>query len=213
MPQTKSQHSSTLSKLYKSRKIILSLAQKRGYNIEDYDNFTINELNVLWVNNQMDILLENNKEDKKLYIKYHIMNKISPKNIYEYIDDLYRIEEILDEEKDDLIIVIKDKCSDSLLALISAIYNKDKIFFNVYNYNNYLFNILEHERVPKHTLLTNSQKEAISKKYNILKDSEYPEISRFDPVAMAIGLRPGQLCEIERSSPTSLTTKYYRICV
>ena len=123
MPQTKSQHSSTLSKLYKSRKIILSLAQKRGYNIEDYDNFTINELNVLWVNNQMDILLENEKEDKKLYIKYHIMNKISPKNIYEYIDDLYRIEEILDEEKDDLIIVIKDKCSDSLLALISAIYN------------------------------------------------------------------------------------------
>jgi DNA-directed RNA polymerase subunit H (RpoH/RPB5) len=213
MPQTKSQHSSTLSKLYKSRKIILSLAQKRGYNIEDYDNFTINELNVLWVNNQMDILLENEKEDKKLYIKYHIMNKISPKNIYEYIDDLYRIEEILDEEKDDLIIVIKDKCSDSLLALISAIYNKDKIFFNVYNYNNYLFNILEHERVPKHTLLTDSQKEAISKKYNILKDSEYPEISRFDPVAMAIGLRPGQLCEIERSSPTSLTTKYYRICV
>ena len=141
------------------------------------------------------------------------MNKISPKNIYEYIDDLYRIEEILDEEKDDLIIVIKDKCSDSLLALISAIYNKDKIFFNVYNYNNYLFNILEHERVPKHTLLTDSQKEAISKKYNVLKDSEYPEISRFDPVAMAIGLKPGQLCEIERSSPTSLTTKYYRICV
>ena len=157
--------------------------------------------------------LENEKEDKKLYIKYHIMNKISPKNIYEYIDDLYRIEEILDEEKDDLIIVIKDKCSDSLLSLISSIYNKDNIFFNVYNYNNYLFNILEHERVPKHTLVTDSQKEAISKKYNILKDSEYPEISRFDPVAMAIGLRPGQLCEIERSSPTSLTTKYYRICV
>ena len=30
---------------------------------------------------------------------------------------------------------------------------------------------------------------------------------------MAIGLRPGQVAEITRKSPTALDTKYYRLCV
>ncbi len=212
MPQTKSQHSSTLSKLYKSRKTILSLAQKRGFNTKNYDNFTVTELNTLYNNNQMDILLSNDSNGKKLYIKYYIDNKIGSKNIYETVDDLFRIDEILDTS-DDLIIVIKDKCSDSLLSLISTLYKKDGIFVNIFNYNNYLFNILDHERVPNHRVLSKDEKIIISKKYNVMKDSEYPEISRFDPVALAIGLRPGDLCEIKRSSPTSLITNYYRICV
>ena len=50
------------------------------------------------------------------------------------------------------------------------------------------------------------------KKYNILNEKQFPEIGRFDPVAQAIGLRPNQLCEITRSTRTSITTKYYRLC-
>lgn len=211
MSKNKSQHSSTLSKLYKSRKIILNLAEKRGFNIEPYKDFTVNELNTLYTTNQMDMLLENNDNDKKMYIKYHINNKIGHKNIYEYIDDLFKVEELL-EESDDLLIIIKDKCSDALNSLISTVYKKNNIYFNMFNYNDYLFNILEHDKVPPHRVLTEQEKNEISKKYNITDDSQYPEISRFDPVAMAIGIRPGELCEITRSSPTSLTTKYYRLC-
>ena len=48
--------------------------------------------------------------------------------------------------------------------------------------------------------------------HNIINDSQWPEISRFDPVAAAIGIKPGEVAEITRSSPTSLTTKYYRLC-
>ena len=39
-----------------------------------------------------------------------------------------------------------------------------------------------------------------------------PNISRFDPVAQVIGIRPGEYCEIIRPSKTSITSKYYRIC-
>ena len=52
----------------------------------------------------------------------------------------------------------------------------------------------------------------VDKKYNIVDDSQFPEISRFDPVALAIGIRPNQVCEIERPSPTSIRTYYYRLC-
>ena len=75
-----------------------------------------------------------------------------------------------------------------------------------------MFNILEHSLVPKHRILSNEEKDSIKKKYYIVNESEFPEISRFDPVAIAIGLRPNQLCEILRSSKTSITTFYYRLC-
>ena len=50
-------------------------------------------------------------------------------------------------------------------------------------------------------------------KMNIVDNSKIPEISRFDPVAIAIGLRPGDICEIIRPSITSITGTYYRYCI
>ena len=52
-----------------------------------------------------------------------------------------------------------------------------------------------------------------SMKYNIIDLIHFPDISRFDPVARAIGLRPGQVCHIVRPSKTAITADYYRICV
>ena len=71
---------------------------------------------------------------------------------------------------------------------------------------------MDNRLVPPHRPLNDTEKEAVKKEYNILEESQFPEISRFDPVALAIGLRPGQVVEIIRSSPTALTTKYYRLC-
>ena len=48
--------------------------------------------------------------------------------------------------------------------------------------------------------------------YNIVDDSQFPKISRFDPVAMAIGIRPEELCKIIRPSKTAIESNYYRIC-
>ena len=56
------------------------------------------------------------------------------------------------------------------------------------------------------------KKKTMLKKYNILYDSQFPEISRFDSVAEAIGLRPNQLCKITRNSPTAIKSEYYRLC-
>ena len=57
------------------------------------------------------------------------------------------------------------------------------------------------------------KKKKIEKKYYVTDNKQFPEISRFDPVAQAGGLRPNQLVEITRSSPTAITTKYYRLCI
>ena len=78
--------SSTISKIFKSRKILLNILEKREFIVDDYTNFGINEIQIMSLNNQLDMLL-NNKNGKKIYIKYH-SNKLRYTHINEYIDDL-----------------------------------------------------------------------------------------------------------------------------
>lgn len=61
--------------------------------------------------------------------------------------------------------------------------------------------------------MTNSEVDVLKKEFNLKNLQQLPEMSRFDPVALIIGMRPGQVCKIERKSPTSMVSNYYRICV
>ena len=70
-----SQNSSILiSHIYNSRKVVLELMKKQGYNVNDYANFSINEVNSMKLNNQLDMLLETSDENiskgKELYNIY-----------------------------------------------------------------------------------------------------------------------------------------------
>ena len=203
--------SSTVSKLYKSRKILLNILEKRGYGINDYNNFGINEIQILFLNNQLDLLLQN-KDGRKIFVKYHITNKLRETHINDYVDDLFNLEEVL-SEKDELLIIVKDQnINKTLEEYMEYMFVKDGIYINISKMNNYLFNILDHCMVPEHRILSDREKEEIYRKHKIMIDCELPEISRFDPVAKAIGIKPGELCEITRSSKTSITSKYYRLC-
>ena len=74
------------------------------------------------------------------------------------------------------------------------------------------FNILNHDLVPPHRVLSEEEKNIIKKKYNITNDKQVPDISRFSPVSLAIGIRPGEMCEIIRPSKTAISSPFYRIC-
>ena len=214
MSKQKPVNSQTISKIFTSRKIILDLAKERGFDTSDYDDFTINEVLVLHNNKQLDMLLEKpigQEKTKKIYYKYHLGPKLRVPHVCDYIEDLFTIEEILTPE-DDLIIICKDEPNDALKNALNMEYNKNGYFTNIYNLHNYLYNILNNNLVPKHEVIDNYKREEVEKEYNIINNSQWPEISRYDPVALAIGLRPGHVVEITRNSPTALETKYYRLC-
>ena len=167
-------------------------------------------------NDQLDMLLNSKEEDggepiKKMFVKYHL-TKLSNSAVYDIIDDLFSVDDIL-SKKDELIIIVKDKPNVKIQQLVELIYKTDSIYFNISSVKEYMFNILDHNMVPQHRVMTNAEKENVKTKYNVVKDKEFPEISRFDPVAKVIGLRPGQLCEIIRPSPTSIKSIYYRLCI
>ena len=204
-------YSPLISKIYTSRNILLEILKWRGFNVDDYTGFSVTEAHIMYNNKQLDMILENPDSGKTIYIKYHLTTRLSPLHIYEYVDDLFDIEEVL-KNSDELIIISKDKVNQTTEDLVDQLYIKDKKFVNIYDLNNYLFNILNHNAVPKHTILDQSEKDEVKKRYNIVKDSQFPEISRSDPVSKAIGLRPGELCKIIRSSPTAVESNYYRLC-
>jgi len=169
-------------------------------------------------NNQLDMILdkieteknERNEKNRKIYIKYYLAKALRPSNIQEMIDDLFSVEEVL-TKNDTLLIVVKDEVNDTHINTIKHIWESEKIFIIIIPIKRLQFNILEHILVPKHRVLTESEKIRIKTKYNI-NDNQFPDISRFDPVAQAIGIRPGEVCEIIRPSKTAISARYYRIC-
>ena len=128
------------------------------------------------------------------------------------IDDLFNIDQVL-TKNDTLFIVIKDDPNDTLINEIKQIWENDKIYVILESLKRLQFNILEHSLVPEHILLAQPEIDAVLKKYNINNTNLLPEISRFDPVARVIGLRPGDVCLIKRPSKTAIETNYYRVCI
>ena len=206
-----------ISQIYNSRKIVLELMKKQEYNVKDYENFSINEINSMKQNNQLDMLLEtddtsNKKTKRKTYIRYYLGKSIRPSNIHEMIDDLFILTETLKKE-DTLFIITKDEPNETLINELKHIWEKDGYFIVMENIKRLQFNILNHILVPSHRVMEDNEVLEVMKKYNITDKIQFPDISRFDPVARVIGLRPGQVCHIIRPSKTSIETNYYRVCV
>ena len=210
--------SGLVSTVYKSRKTVIELMKAQGYAVEEYANFSVNEVNSMLQHKQLDMLMEKLEEDpstkrkNKIYIRYYLTKTLRPQNIQEILDDLFHLEEILTKQ-DTLMIIIKDDMNETMTNLLKHIWEQDSIFIVIQNIKRLQFNILEHAIVPPHRVLTKDEVVEIKNKYNIIDDFQFPDVSRFDPVSQVIGIRPGQVCEIIRPSKTAIQSYYYRICI
>jgi len=209
-----------ISQIYNSRKTVLELMNNQGFDVSGYANFSVSEINAMKQNNQLDMLLESKPEKSgekpvntnKIYIRYYLAKTIRPTNIHEMIDDLFILTETL-KKTDTLYIIIKDNVNETLINELKHIWERDGLFIVIESIKCLQFNILKHVLVPEHKVMSDADVNDVMIRYNITDKVQFPDISRFDPVARAIGLRPGQVCNIIRPSKTSITTNYYRICV
>ena len=74
--------SESILNIYKSRNTLIEILQQREFNVDDYNEFSINEINVMFNNNQLDLLLENN--NNKIFVKYYLGKSLRPNNIINY---------------------------------------------------------------------------------------------------------------------------------
>ena len=196
--------------IYKSRNTLLKYLNHMGYNTNAYNNYNYDSVYNMIIHNSLDMYFS---EGKKIYCKFHVQKKpIRTQYIEEYIDEIYNIEEKL-SENDILIIIGTDNINDTTKSYITSLYIDRQINIIYLSIKELQYNVLEHKLVPKHSILSPEQITAIKTRYSITKNSEFPEISRFDPVAKAIGASPGDIIHIERKSKTAITSDYYRYCV
>ena len=141
-----------------------------------------------------------------------LAKSMRPVTIYEYIEDLYTLDEVL-EKKDDLVIIMKDEPNDTIRKTQVDIWEQDGFYVNIINIKRLQYNIMNHQLVPKHTVLTIEESDEVRRKYNITNNSQIPDISRFSPVSQVIGIRPGDLCRIQRPSKTAIKADFYRVCL
>ena len=70
--------------------------------------------------------------------------------------------------------------------------------------------VLLHELVPKHYLLTKEESQILLEKYQI-NISDLPKMFEKDPVSVAIGAKEGDIIKIVRDSHTTVKNiDYYR---
>jgi len=205
--------SNRILSIYKSRHTIIDLLDHQEYDTKEYEGFSINEIDAMVTNNQLDMLFTNPKTQRKAYVKYYLNAKqIRPAVLEDLIEDLYVIENVL-TKNDTLIVIIEDEPNDTIITKLQYLYDHDGYFVIIHNIKRLQFNILNHKLVPECIILEEPDIQALKKKHNIKNLVQLPEISRFDPQALAIGLRPGQVCMFKRESVTAMFYEYYRLCV
>jgi len=183
----------------------------QGFDTSEYDQYNLNEVNTRLLTDQLDMLLQT--DAKKVYIKYFLEKGLKKPNVAEIIDDLFNVDTILSPDTDCVVIITRDEMNEPLMIDLKHIWERDHILVIIQSLPRLQFNLLEHTLVPKHRVMSLEEVGIMKIRYNIENDAQLPDISRFDPVAQAIGLRPGQICEIIRPSKTAIESPYYRLCV
>jgi DNA-directed RNA polymerase subunit H (RpoH/RPB5) len=227
--------SKTIARLYNARKNLLDLLTAQGYDVEGYTNFGVNEVNAMYAHKQLDMLVETKssssekgkgKPKKKAYVKFHLEKMLSAGHINDLVEDLYVLgsggeigglgistnaNDTVLTERDALIIVTKQEVK-TMNQYLNQLFLQGR-FIVLLSLDRLQFNILNHQYVPPHTILLKEEMDEMMKKYNVGDKSQLPDISRYDPVALAIGMRPGDVCRIDRASKSAVHSTYYRVCV
>jgi DNA-directed RNA polymerase subunit H (RpoH/RPB5) len=153
-------------------------------------------------------------DDTKVYVRYQVHDKPGGKvpKLEDVIQELYHTEKFL-RPQDTLIVILDDEPNDSLRLKQQKWLEQDGIFVVIHSLARLQFNILKHTLTPAVTKLSPSETKEFMESFFVQEMDQLPEIGRFDPVALAICLRPGEICKFDRSSPTALKSYYYRFCV
>lgn len=112
----------------------------------------------------------------------------------------------------DALLVVHDGLTAPAASMVRELETKSGITLTTFHADTLLYDIWEHAAVPKHTLLTNDERESLLATFKCTED-QLPRMMREDPMARYMGLRVGDVVRIERPSVTVGMDIYYRIVV
>lgn len=160
------------------------------------------------------MLVQHSSQVKKVFVAFHLKHTL--RDIEPYVEEYFATENMLSTD-DWLVIIVKEDMNESMSQTLQAkqrqAWDNHGYFISIFTLSQLQFDINEHKYVPPRTILSDLEKEKVKARYCIRKDTEFPTISRFDPCAQVLGMRPGEVCYIERDSRTAITSDIYRFCL
>lgn len=209
-------HSPAIISIYTSLHTLMEYAEKLNFDISNYSGIGVDEIHAMHMNDQLHIVFENREINPETGTrqKWHIYYKINgPVKIPKSICDELCTEHEGFNKNDILIMVGGADINDSTKSVLRELYEKTGVVIVTPTLKRLQFNIFKNDIVPHHQVISISELTKVCNTYNISDMSQFPTISRFEPVSQAICMRPGQVCKITRKSQTALESVNYRLCV
>ena len=201
--------------IYNARRNVLELLSASNIDVSHYSHFSIPDVDAMYATKQLDMLLEHTdgSDYGRVYVKFHLDAKqLRKENLANIIDDLFVIDQVLtDKTKDTLIVVVEEEPNDTIVARLRYLHDHDGYFVVLHNIARLQFNIFKSQYVPPCKVLSAEEATVALQQFSCLGEA-LPTISRFDPQALALMLRPGQIVQFTRKSITALNYFFYRVC-
>jgi len=192
------------------------MLEYRGYDISNISPFTTftgtDKLDKLSIN-----LSKNGKE--LIQVHYEVEStRTNHKKLTKRIEDIISKLESPEKSKDlTIIFLVRDGMTPSVKEAIRLLSQKYGVFIQIFPIRNLMYNCTKHKSVPQHIRITKTEYEVYLQDFldslHIESLENLPKIFDTDPVAMFIGLRPGEMCKIIRPSMSAGEHIVYRYCV
>ena len=202
--------------LNKTRCILTEMLEYRGYDVSNISPFTTftgtDKLDKLSIN-----LSKNGKE--LIQVHYEVEStRTNHKKLTKRIEDIISKLDSPEKSKDlTIIFLVRDGMTPSVKEAIRLLSQKYGVFIQIFPIRNLMYNCTKHKSVPQHIRITKTEYEVYLQDFldslHIESLENLPKIFDTDPVAMFIGLRPGEMCKIIRPSMSAGEHIVYRYCV
>jgi DNA-directed RNA polymerase subunit H (RpoH/RPB5) len=208
--------------VFRAMKVILEMLEFRGYNVEQYKNYTletirnkVEESGDDYLESPLNIYVNNPDKDKNCLVVFFLNKKFKKQyasDIMEYVLDEDSPTPIREESGDECVFISMYPVKESGLAAITSIHNEFKIPCQLFYIMNLMYNILNHKLVPEYRIISEDEIEEVKNKYHVQRLSQFPLIKSHDAVARFIGLHAGNVVEIKNKSKNGGVNIYYRYC-
>jgi DNA-directed RNA polymerase subunit H len=210
--------------LFRSRKTLLSILDKKGYDVTPYEKFGPWEIESMIqsdVKNSLHMQLVQKKESntlKKCIVVYRLkrVKQSLTKFFNEHFTDETSEHFLEDPENTEVITILLEPVNtvDAFHAFALEKYLKNKVRISFFQADSLVNDPSEHILVPRHEIVPYEEISALKKLLNIQSISNLPFI-RFhqDIQARLIGAIPGDIIKITRPSRSSGVEIMYRVCV
>jgi DNA-directed RNA polymerase subunit H (RpoH/RPB5) len=191
---------------------MLDIMKSRGFDVSEYEGFSKTQVAGMMASNQMDLLLKSGS--KKVYVRYELERAPDLLKLADQFFEPYDENPPILAHEDDLIIVSKDGANDSKIETMNDLWENRKLYIAIFSLADLQFNKFKAALVPsKIEILNEEQTRAFKEKFYVLELTQLPTISRYDPIASLLGVRPMQICKFQRDSVAALTLDFYRVCI